>query len=69
MNEDLEWVTGRAGQLGLSYLYDHDRFLFEDGVSYLHSEAIHLSRERDEDVCAIHSVKKIFGGVLIPQGK
>lgn len=60
------WVTGRAKQLGLSYLYDHERFHFEDGISYLHTEAVYLAREKDDDIVAIHAVKKAFGGTLYP---
>lgn len=65
----MEWIEGYSEQLELSYLYDHTRFLFEDGVDYYHYEALPLCRECDDDIRAIHNVKRLFGGSVIPAEK
>ncbi len=41
---------------------------FEDGVEYGLDEALQIAREeiRDDDLRALHAVKKTFGGQLLP---
>lgn len=61
------WIVGHSQQLNLDYLYDQEFFRFEDGVNYSFPEAVHLSRERDEDIVCIHTIKRMFGGHAIPE--
>jgi hypothetical protein len=42
--------------------------VFEDGVEYSIREALHISREEigGADLRAVHAIKKVFGGRLLP---
>lgn len=59
----------RVLSLHYEYFPDIDLIRFEDGVCYTMQEAIIISRMGDEDVKAVHLVKKIFGGELLRQGE
>lgn len=55
----------RARQLNLSYTYDDGFLYFDDGVRYSLKEALHLTSAADEDIRAIHAVKRAFHGELL----
>jgi hypothetical protein len=42
--------------------------VFEDGVEYSLAEALHISRDelQTDDIKALHAVKKLFDGQLLP---
>lgn len=37
---------------------------FDDGVEWTTDESLLVSNEREEDITALHIVKKIFGGTV-----
>lgn len=49
-------------------LLESGHLQFEDGVKYTIAEALHLSTASDQDIRAIHYVKKQFNGELIIKG-
>jgi hypothetical protein len=55
--------------LNQSYRFEGDRIVFQDGVSYTIEEAVHIARDRldDDDIQAIHLVKKLFDGEIVVQ--
>lgn len=53
--------------LGLSYEFRDGKMIFSDGVEYSIDEAAALARDRltDDDLRAIHLVKRIFDGTIM----
>lgn len=62
-------MAHRSDALGLGYVLDPDGIIFDDGVRYTLPEAMEVSRtaRTDDDVRAVHLVKKVFDGdIIIP---
>lgn len=63
--------------LNQSYRFEGDRIVFQDGVSYTIDEVVHIARDAsatlgnhrldDDDIQAIHLVKKMFDGEIVVQ--
>jgi len=55
--------------LNQSYRFEGDRIVFQDGVSYTIAESLHIAKDRldDDDIQAIHLVKKLFDGEILAQ--
>lgn len=55
--------------LNQSYRFEGDRIVFQDGVSYTIAESLHIAKDRldDDDIQAIHLVKKLFDGEIVVQ--
>lgn len=53
--------------LNQSYQFTGNGILFEDGIEYTIHEAVAIARGdcTDEDIRAIHAVKRIFDGMII----
>lgn len=53
--------------LGMSYEFRGGKMIFSDGVEYSINEAATMARDRltDDDIRAIHLVKKLFDGEIV----
>jgi hypothetical protein len=49
------------------YEFDGQKLTFEDGISYTLAEAVEVAKKarRDEDVRAVHLVKRVFDGEVL----
>lgn len=59
-------MNNHVPALNQTYRFEDGKIIFEDGVTYSINEAVMMARDRltDEDIQAIHLVKRIFGGEI-----